>query len=151
MRRHHYLYGRDRYLTDHAVLDELQALHRRIATSQARELGLLDPDGPGSWTHPDPSRMLHADGKVVTPLFKARPGEVRVDKTTGEVIPLSGPSLTEGCTSREPERRPGERNSSSWRSAPPMNGDGSSSTSSGCRSLAGRRPERWRASDGLRR
>jgi hypothetical protein len=46
MRRHHYTYGRNRYLTDPAV---------------ARELGLMDADGSGSWTHPDLTRMLHAD------------------------------------------------------------------------------------------
>ena len=30
--------------------------------------------------------MLHADGKVITPLFRARPGETRVDPTTGEIV-----------------------------------------------------------------
>ena len=88
MRRHHYLYARNRYLTHPAVLAELAALHREIAADQARELGLLDPDGPGSWTHPDLSRMLHADGKVITPLFRARPGDTRLDTATGEIRPL---------------------------------------------------------------
>jgi hypothetical protein len=87
IRRHHYTYGRNRYLTEPAILDQLAALHRHIATEQARELGLLDPDGPGSWTHPDLSRMLHADGKVITPLFKAKPGDTIVDRTTGEIRP----------------------------------------------------------------
>jgi hypothetical protein len=87
MRRHHYLYARGRYLTDPAVLADLAHLHRQIATDQARELGLLDPDGPGSWTHPDLSRMLHADGKVITPLFKAKPGDTHLDRTTGELRP----------------------------------------------------------------
>ena len=32
--------------------------------------------------------MLHADGKVLAPLFKAKPGESRVDRETGEVRPL---------------------------------------------------------------
>lgn len=85
MRRHHYLYGRTRYLTEPAVLDQLAELHRRIAADQARSCGLLDPDGPGSWTHPDLSRMLYADGKVITPLFRAQPGDKKIDKTTGEV------------------------------------------------------------------
>jgi hypothetical protein len=31
--------------------------------------------------------MLHADGKVITPLFRARPGDTRVDPTTGEILP----------------------------------------------------------------
>jgi hypothetical protein len=87
MRRHHYLYGRTRYLTDPQTLDALGVWHRKLAADQARMIGLLDPDGPGSWTHPDLSRMLHADGKVVTPLFKAQPGDTRIDKTTGELRP----------------------------------------------------------------
>jgi hypothetical protein len=85
MRRHHYLYARNRYLTDPDVLAALTGLHRELAAGQARELGLLDPDGPGSWTHPDLSRMLHADGKVVTPLFRARPGDTQLDTKTGEI------------------------------------------------------------------
>jgi hypothetical protein len=88
MRRHHYVYGRDRYLIDPAILERLGEIHRELAAGQAREAGLLDPDGPGSYTHPDLSRVLHADGKVVTPLFKARPGEFRVDTETGEKIPI---------------------------------------------------------------
>jgi len=32
--------------------------------------------------------MLHADGKVITPLFRARPGDTQLDTTTGELQPL---------------------------------------------------------------
>ena len=85
MRRHHYVYGRDRYLSDPKVLAELGRIHREIAAAQAREVGLLDPNGPGSYTHPDLSRMLHADGKVLSALYKGKPGDTRVDKETGEV------------------------------------------------------------------
>jgi hypothetical protein len=88
MRRHHYLYARNRYLSDPDVLEAICALHRGLAAHQARELGLLDASGPGSWTHPDLSRMLHADGKVITPLFRARPGETQLDTRTGELRPL---------------------------------------------------------------
>ncbi|MBA3629892.1 MAG: hypothetical protein H0W55_09505 [Actinobacteria bacterium] len=88
MRRHHYLYGRNRYLQDPQVLTGLARLHRQIASAQARELGLLDPQGPGSWTHPHLYRMLYADGKVVTPLFRAKPGATRTDKATGEIKEL---------------------------------------------------------------
>jgi hypothetical protein len=31
--------------------------------------------------------MLHADGKVITPLFRAQPGDRRLDRTTGELVP----------------------------------------------------------------
>lgn len=88
MKRHHYTYLRNRYLADPAVLAELTAQHRSIAADQARQIGLMQPDGPGTWTHPHLSRMMYADGKVVTPLFKAKPGDARVDKQTGEVRPL---------------------------------------------------------------
>lgn len=87
MRRHHYLYGRTRWLTRPEVLAALAQRHRELAAGHARELGLLDPDGSGSWTHPHLTRMLYADGKVVTPLFKAKPGDTRVDKSTGEILP----------------------------------------------------------------
>lgn len=86
MRRHHYLYGRTRYLARPDILAALTARHSDFAAGQARDVGLLDPDGPGSWTHPDLTRMLHADGKVVTPLYKAQPGDTRVDTQTGEVL-----------------------------------------------------------------
>jgi hypothetical protein len=72
MWRHHYLYGRNRHLSDPVVLAELAEIHRKVAADQARELGLLDENGPGSWTHPDPTRVVYGDGKVVTPLFKAK-------------------------------------------------------------------------------
>jgi len=88
MRRHHYLYGRTTWLTQPDVLTSLRDLHKRAAAETARELGLLDPGGPGSWTHPDLSRMLYADGKVITPLFRAHPGDTRLDKETGELVPV---------------------------------------------------------------
>jgi hypothetical protein len=85
MRRHHHRYLRDRYLTDPHILQALGERHRHLAVDQARSLGLLDPDGPGSYTHPDLSRVLYADGKVITPLFKATPDDTRLDKVTGEL------------------------------------------------------------------
>ena len=85
MRRHHYLYVRNRYLTDPEVLKRIAALHRETSCKQARELGLVDPSGHGSFTHPHLSRMLYADGKVITPLFKGRLGQTRTDKATGEI------------------------------------------------------------------
>jgi hypothetical protein len=87
MRRHHYLYIRNRYLTDPAILDLLGDIHRRAAAAQAREIGLVDPDGDGSWTHPSLDRLLYGDGKVITPLYRAKPGETRLDRETGELRP----------------------------------------------------------------
>ena len=85
MRRHHYLYGRNRYLSSPVVLARLGMTHRELAATQARQLGLLDPSGAGSWTHPDLTRLLHADGKVISPLFSGRLGDKRVDPKTGAV------------------------------------------------------------------
>ena len=59
MRRHRYLYARTRWLTDPGILAELRVMHRRLTAEQARSLGLLEPDGPGSWTHSLLSRMLY--------------------------------------------------------------------------------------------
>ena len=86
MRRHHYLYARTTYLARPDILAALGTRHRELAAAQARTVGLVDPEGPGSWTHPDLTRMLHADGKVVTPLYRAHPGDTRVDKQTGEIL-----------------------------------------------------------------
>ena len=51
-------------------------------------MGLLDPKGPGTSTRPHLSRMLHADGKVITPLFRAKPGDAKVNRRTGEIKEL---------------------------------------------------------------
>jgi hypothetical protein len=88
MRRHHYLYGRTAWLSRPEVLDQLRVIHRRSASEQAQQIGLLDPKGRGSWTKPDLSRLIHADGKVVTPLFRAHPGDTKLDKETGELRPV---------------------------------------------------------------
>lgn len=85
MRRHHYLYGRNRYLACPEIFDRLMRVHRKTSSEQAARIGLVDLDGPGSWTHPHLTRMLYADGKVVTPLFKAQAGDTKVDKETGEI------------------------------------------------------------------
>ena len=85
MRRWHYLYGRTTWLTEPSVFAQLHEIHRRASIEQARSLGLLDPDGPGSWTRPDLSRMIYADGKVVTPLFKGKADTRIVNRRTGEI------------------------------------------------------------------
>jgi hypothetical protein len=85
MRRHHYIYGRNRYLTDPGVQQELMRVHRESAAQAARELGLMNPGGAGSWSHPHLDRVLYADGKVLAPLYKAKPGEHVIDRETGEI------------------------------------------------------------------
>jgi hypothetical protein len=87
-KRHHYMYGRTRYLANPIVLAKIQALHSQLAAEQARELGLLREDGDGTFTHPSLDRLLYSDGKVVAPLYKAKPGDVKVDRETGEIKSL---------------------------------------------------------------
>ena len=111
MRRHHYLYGRTTYLVRPDILEQIGDTHRQHAADQARELGLLDPHGAGSWTHPDLSRVLYADGKVVTPLFKAQPGTKIVNKSRGRsLIPAS--NKTPPCTGKAPAKPPGAASTS---------------------------------------
>jgi hypothetical protein len=87
MRRCHYLYAR-RYLADPDVLERRREIFRAHAIALARLIGLLEPDGPSSLTHPDVSRMVHGDGKVIEPLFKGKRNETRVDRRTGEIVPM---------------------------------------------------------------
>lgn len=109
MRRHHYLYLRNTQLTDPAVLARLHDIHRDFAATQAREVDVVDPEGPGSWTHPDRSRLIYGDGKVITPLFRTRPGDTRLDKATGEPF-RNEPKPTPTSTSKEPATSPGAPN-----------------------------------------
>ena len=83
MRRHHYTHALT-YLRDPEILRLMKATHRRDSAALAVEMGML-AEGPTSWTHPDPNRFLQADGKVITPLYKAHRGKKVVDPTTGEV------------------------------------------------------------------
>jgi len=85
MRRYHYAYARDRYIVAPEVWKAIEETFESIATRQAVELGLCDPQAHGSLTHPSLDRMLYADGKVVTPLYKAKPGTLKMDRSTGEV------------------------------------------------------------------
>lgn len=86
IRRYHFLYFQRAYLSRPEVQEVWGAAHTRIAARQAVEIDLLDPDGPGSWTHPDSSRLLYGDGKVLTPRLKSRPNDPpRLDRATGEL------------------------------------------------------------------
>lgn len=88
MKRHHYSYMRNRHLVDEGVLGEMLAGFRTAAAEDAKRLGMCDPGGDGSLTHPSLDRVVYADGKVVKPLYKAKAGTVRVDRQTGEIRTL---------------------------------------------------------------
>lgn len=71
-------------------LDTLRTALMTTGVTTARELGLLDPDGHGTQTHPDASRMIHHDGKAIRQMFNGAQGDTRdvrtVDPETGEVV-----------------------------------------------------------------
>jgi hypothetical protein len=59
-----------------------------VAVRKAQEGGNLDPAGGGSFTHPEITRTLYGDGKVVTPLYTPKPGDIVTNEETGEVRAL---------------------------------------------------------------
>lgn len=87
MRRCHYLYAR-RYLADPEILKRRQEIFTTHAVALVHSIGLLEPHGPGSLTHPDLARMVHGDGKAIEPLFKGKRDETRVDRRTGQIVPV---------------------------------------------------------------
>ncbi len=81
--RHHWQYAKR--LVGEKAWAKMRESFRDAAVATALEIGLFNPDGPGSFTHPDRTRIIYGDGKVVKPLSKYAPGETWVDRRTGEV------------------------------------------------------------------
>lgn len=82
--RHHWQYAKARLRQP----DTLRTLIREFETrsaQQAIEIGIADPCGGGSYTHPGELRTITGDGKVITPLYRAKPNTPIVDKETGEI------------------------------------------------------------------
>lgn len=77
-------YWRARLVDDPDVLGELHTAFTQLALTQARHLGLLRPDGPGSLTHPALERVIYGDGTVVRPIYRRPPTKVLVDPDTGQ-------------------------------------------------------------------
>jgi hypothetical protein len=83
--RHHWQYAKR--LVGEEAWTKMRASFRGAAVATALEIGLFDPAGAGSFTHPDRTRLIYGDGKMVKPLSKCAPGETWVDEHTGEVKP----------------------------------------------------------------
>lgn len=70
-------------------LEPLQHSFTDSAIATVREVGHLDPNGPGTATHPDRSRIVYHDGKTIKQMFNGAPGDTRdvrvTDPITGEV------------------------------------------------------------------
>jgi hypothetical protein len=62
---------------DADVLEELRTRFIRSAVDIADELGLLDPNGPGTPTHPESTRMIYHDGKAIRQMYNGAPGDTR--------------------------------------------------------------------------
>lgn len=87
-KRYHYEYFREAYFTKPEFLEHMQGAHGEVAAEQALELGLMDPDGEGGFARPSLDQLMYSDGKVVTPPYRAKSGETRVDRETGEIKAL---------------------------------------------------------------
>ena len=83
-RRHHWQYAKVR-LREDETLQRTIADFERGSAPQAIEMGIADPNS-GSLTHPDPLQCLTGDGKVITPLYRAKRNTPIVDKETGEIV-----------------------------------------------------------------
>lgn len=79
-------YARNRYLTAPQVLADLVEVFTWHAVGQARDAGLLDPGGPGSLCHPDPSRTVYGDGTVIRPMYKPPAARRTTDPKTGAAV-----------------------------------------------------------------
>lgn len=97
-------YARNTHLTTDEALAEMHRLFIDGAVAQARSLGLLDPAGPGSLTHPARSRTVYGDGTVVRSLYKPPPVVWVEDPETGQRLRRYRDRRTGELTS-EPTRR----------------------------------------------
>lgn len=81
-----YRYARNHHLTAPDTLAAMRAAFTLSAVDQARVFGLLDPSGPGSLCHPDPTRTVYGDGTVVRPMYRPPAARRTTDKATGETV-----------------------------------------------------------------
>jgi hypothetical protein len=81
-RRHHWQHAKKRL--NGPELECVRDTFERIAASQAVEVGI--GAGSGSLTHPSLDNALQSDGKVITPLYRAKPKTPVVDRDTGELL-----------------------------------------------------------------
>ncbi len=79
----HYRYLRNLICDDAELFNEILKAYTVHAVADARTIGLLDPKGPGSLTHPHRTRTVYGDGTIVRPIYKRTPdnsnGSTRVD------------------------------------------------------------------------
>jgi hypothetical protein len=81
-----YRYARNHHLTVPDTLTAMRAAFTATAVDQARVFGLLDPSGPGSLCHPDPTRTVYGDGTVVRPMYRPPAARRTTDPATGQAV-----------------------------------------------------------------
>lgn len=66
----HWRWMRNHWLTTDDGLARLGRAFPPVAVAAANRIGLLQPQGPGSFTHPDATRAAYGDGTLVRPLYR---------------------------------------------------------------------------------
>jgi hypothetical protein len=82
---HHWRRLRDDHLATDEDIAMLQRLHLPRAVGLAQRIGMLNPRGPGSMTHPSHLRAVYGDGTIVRPIY-APPKKVLVEDDHGETV-----------------------------------------------------------------
>lgn len=81
-KRHHWQHAKKRLSGPQLIC--VRDAFELLAAAQAAEVGI--GKGSGSLTHPSLDNALQSDGKVITPLYRAKPGTPVADRETGEVL-----------------------------------------------------------------
>lgn len=100
---HHWRRLRDDHLTTDEGLAHLAGLHVPRAVALARSIGLLNPRGPGTLTHPSSTRALYGDGTIVRPIY-GPPTAIRTLDDDGRTVVLY-PDPATGALLPQPPRR----------------------------------------------
>jgi hypothetical protein len=100
---HHWRRLRDDHLATDEGLAQIGRLHLPGAVALAQRLGLLNPNGKASLTHPDASRAVYGDGTIVRPLY-APPRTVHTVDDHGESVTMFV-NPTTGLLEPSPSRR----------------------------------------------
>jgi hypothetical protein len=82
---HHWRRLRDTHLSTDEGLATMTRAFTESSVALARSIGLLDPHGPGSFTHPDRTRALYGDGTTIRPMYRP-PAAVRSPGPDGDDV-----------------------------------------------------------------
>lgn len=99
----HWRWLRDEHLATDPGLVHLAAAYTPLAVATAHSLGLLLPDGPGTFTHPHPARAVYGDGTLVRPLYRP-PEAVALTQDDGSKV-VAYPDRRTGLLHQSPTGR----------------------------------------------